>query len=257
MTIKVTSTRIVDPEKVKIKLCVFSEAGIGKTVLCSTAPNPIILSAERGLLSLAHKDVPVIIVNNKAEVDEAYQFLIGSNEAKKYETVCLDSVSEIAEVLLEEKKNINPDGRQYWPDLASDISDMIRSFRDNLDFNIVFTAKQARIKDEYTQVTTHKPDMPGKNLTNALPYFFDMLFPMRIGEMEDGSGSYRYIQPQPTIDYEAKDRSGALGWGAVKGERVFLNKERPDLTFIFNKIKKHIIENPDVLKTAENAIQQK
>lgn len=247
MPIKITSTRIISPEQLKVKTCIYGEAGVGKTVLCGTAPNSIIISAERGLLSLASTDTAAILVNNKSEVDEAYQFLIGSHEAKQYETVCLDSVSEIAEVLLIEKKKLLGDGRLYWPELAEDISSMIRAFRDTLPYHVVFTAKQERNKDEYTGVTSHKPSMPGKNLTNSLPYFFDELFVMRVGDMPDGSGTFRYIQPHPSLDYEAKDRSGALG--------LTKNLEKPDMTYIINKIKKHIVSNPQQMEKSSNSIQ--
>lgn len=250
MAIKITSTKVVDPDELFIKLCVFGESGIGKTVLCGTAPNPIIISAEKGLLSLAHLDLPVIEVTTKPEVDEAYQFLLGSNEAKQYQTICLDSISEISEICLVEKKEENSDGRQYWMNLAQEIATMIRNFRDDLRFHVAFTAKMERVKDDYTGVTTHKSFMPGRNLSIALPYFFDMLFAMRLGEMEDGTGSYRYIQPQPSVDYEAKDRSGALG-----NDEDMYNKERPDLTYIFDKIKRHVVQNPGALETAPNAVK--
>lgn len=249
MTIKLTSTKIVDPSKLLIKVAVFGEAGIGKTVLCGTAPRPIIISAEKGLLSLASKDIPVIEVTSKAEVDEAYQYLLSPEAQALYDTVCLDSVSEIAEKLLHELKKTIADGRQYYTQLADDVSDMIRSFRDFLPYHVIFTVKQTRFTDDYTGVTKFRPDMPGNNLKNGIPYFFDELFAMRVADLSDGSGTYRYLQPQPDITFEAKDRSGALG-----GKH---NKERPDMSFIFDKIKKHIANNPDAMnESTQNSIQE-
>ena len=71
---------------------------MGKTILCSTAPNPIIISAEKGLLSIADKDIPILEITSISELQQAF------NIVKKgaWETVCLDSISEIAEVVLAE-----------------------------------------------------------------------------------------------------------------------------------------------------------
>ena len=60
--IKITSTK--DFYLRGIKCLVYGESGVGKTVLCSTAPDPIIISAESGLLSLRKKDIPVIEINS-------------------------------------------------------------------------------------------------------------------------------------------------------------------------------------------------
>ena len=78
MAIKITSTKDYGVDGVKIM--VSGPAGIGKTVLCSTAPNPIIISAESGLLSLSDIDISVIEVKTVEDVMDAYQFLTESSE---------------------------------------------------------------------------------------------------------------------------------------------------------------------------------
>lgn len=249
MPIKVTSTKIVDPTQLKIKVAVFGEAGIGKTKLCGTAPRPIIISAERGTLSLGKEDIPLIEVNNKEEVDEAYQYLLTPEAQELYDTVCLDSVSEIAEVLLSELKSKYTDGRQFYGILADDISSMIRAFRDDLPYHVVFTVKQTRFTDDYTGITKFLPDMPGNNLKNGIPYFFDELFAMRVADKPDGSGTFRFIQAQPDMTFQAKDRSGALG---LTG-----NMEPPNLTTIFSKIIRHVMDNPEVMnESTQNSLQE-
>ena len=42
-----------------VKLLVYAQAGAGKTSLIPTLPNPVVLSAEGGLLSIADADVPL------------------------------------------------------------------------------------------------------------------------------------------------------------------------------------------------------
>ena len=221
MAIKVRSTN----EDIDcVKFLVHGRAGVGKTVLASTAPRPIILSAESGLLSLADQDVPYIQISSVADIEEAFEFLTESNEGKAYDTICLDSITEIGEVTLSENKKACNDPRQAYGQLNDEMASLIRGFRDIEHRHVYFSAKQARITDEHSGITTYTGMMPGKTLLQGLSYYFDEVFCLRIGEDDDGD-EFRYLQTSPDISYEAKDRSGKLD-----------KMERPDLGFIINKI---------------------
>lgn len=221
MAIKITSTRSFMANGAKV--LVHSPAGYGKTVLCSTAPRPIIISAESGLLSLADVDIPVIEVKTVNDVNDVYDWARLSNEAKNFDTLCLDSVSEIAEVLLSEFKSQFNDARQAYGMMNDEMSKMIRAFRDIRGKNVYFTAKQAMIQDDM-KVTKFKASMPGKTLLRDLPFYFDIIMALKIGQLENGK-TYRFLQTQPDLQYDCKDRSGKLD-----------TIERPDLTHIFSKI---------------------
>ena len=56
MAINLKSTATIASSGVKV--LVYGQAGSGKTTLIRTAPAPLILSAEAGLLSLAGTDIP-------------------------------------------------------------------------------------------------------------------------------------------------------------------------------------------------------
>lgn len=221
MAIKIRSTQ---HDENFVKMLTFAKAGMGKTVLCSTAPNPLIISAESGLLSLADQDVPYIDISSYDDLSDAFEFVTESAEAKQYETICLDSLSEIAEVLLIQCKEEDKDPRKSYPKMSDLMATIIRQFRDLDERHVYFTAKQARITDEETGITTYQPMMPGKTLLQGINFFFDEVSVLRVGEDEEGD-SYRYLQFQPDISYDCKDRSGKLGL-----------VEKPDLTHIFNKI---------------------
>lgn len=224
MTIEVTSTK---REIHYVKATVYGLAGVGKTVLCGTAPSPIILSAEAGLLSLADQDVPVIEIHNIQQLQEAYAFV--RDHGAVYNTICLDSLSEIAEQCLdehlgkiakkalEEGKNVDP--RQAYGKMAMDMARLTRAFR-NLPKHIVFTAKQGYITDDVAKITRFGPMLPGQMYTQNFPYFVDILCCMRVAK--DGT---RYLQTQPDLQYLAKDRSGRLN-----------EVEKPNLTDLFKKV---------------------
>jgi len=220
MAIKLTTTDVVSEF---VKVLVFGDSGVGKTVLAATAPSPIIISAERGLLSIAGTSIPVLEVSTLEELYEAYEYVTGE-EGDIYKTICLDSVSEIAEVMLATFKKENKDGRQAYGKLNDDMLELIRAFRDIDDKHVYFIAKQARIEDSASGVAKYKAMMPGRTLVQQLPYLFDEILCLRIGEDEEGE-KYRYIQTQPSVTHDAKDRSGKLD-----------DPERPDLTKMFDKM---------------------
>lgn len=220
MSINITSTK---EHKDKVNIIVYGRGGMGKTRLCATAPTPLILSAESGLLSLKDYDLDVIKINSIKDVYDAYEFITESNDAKKYETICLDSVSEIAEVLLIEHKKLSDDPRKSYPKLSDDMSSLLRGYRDLPDKHVYFSCKQVKVVDENNGITTYQPMMPGSNLMNNIGYFFDEVANIRIFKDDEGE-EYRALQCIPDRTYDAKDRSSEL-------DKI----EKPDLTYIFNK----------------------
>jgi phage nucleotide-binding protein len=209
MAIKLTSSREAAKSN-GIKVGVYGQSGAGKTTLCATTGAPtVIISAEGGLLSLRNHDIPVIEVKTLADVHEAYAFILGSDEAKQFEWVCLDSISEIAEVVLNYEKKTNKDARAAYGMLQEQMTELIRAFRDLPGRNVYFSAKQERIKDDTTGVVTYGPAFPGSKLSQGFAYFFDEVFVLRVEKAEDGT-PMRMLQTQPDFQYQAKDRSGAL-----------------------------------------------
>lgn len=100
-----------------VKIIVYGKAGLGKTTLCATCPNPIILSAESGLLSLAGLRLPYAPIARIEDLREAYRWANGSQEAKQFQTICLDSISDIAETVLASSKVKVKDGRLAYGDM--------------------------------------------------------------------------------------------------------------------------------------------
>ena len=207
-----------------VKVLVYGGAGMGKTVLCSTAPNPIILSAEGGELSLRNMRIPMIEISTVQDLTEAHQWLSNSAEARQFQTVCIDSLSEVAEVVLNNAKRQVKDPRQAYGELIEKMESVIRAYRDLPNMNVYMSAKMEPSKDELTGVVKYGPAMPGSKLGAKLPYFFDEVFRLGVNKTPQGE-SYRFLQTQPDLQYEAKDRSGALA-----------TVEPPHLAQLFNKI---------------------
>lgn len=209
MAIKLTSTKQAAQVN-GIKVLCYGQAGAGKTSLCATTNEPtVIISAESGLLSLRHADILVLEVSTLADVHEAYQMITQSDEFKDIRWVCLDSISEIAEVVLNYEKKATKDPRQAYGALAEQMQDLLRAFRDIPGRNVYMSAKMERVKDDQTGALLYGPSMPGAKLGQGIPYLFDEVFVLRAEKADDGQ-VYRTLQTGADFQYVAKDRSGAL-----------------------------------------------
>lgn len=191
-----------------VKLLVYGNAGAGKTSLIPTLPNPVVLSAEGGLLSIADADVPFVEVSSYDTLMEAYAWLTQSAEAKGFDSVALDSISEIAEVVLNHEKKIAKDPRAAYGNMQEQMSDLIRAFRDLPEKHVYFTAKCEKATDE-TGRLLFAPSMPGNKTGQQLPYFFDEVLALRVEKDAEGK-SQRALMCDSDGIWLAKDRSGKL-----------------------------------------------
>ncbi len=207
-----------------IKVLIYGRSGVGKTTLARTAPTPLILSAEAGVLSLRDTNIPMIQISSVAELSEAYTWITTNPAAKAFQTIFLDSITEIAEQVLSNAKMQVKDPRQAYGELIEKMNMLVRYYRDLPGKNVVMLAKQESHVDEVSKMTMFGPAMPGSKVSQQLPYLFDEVFRLGVGKTPAGQ-EYRFLQTQPDLQYEAKDRSGVLD-----------ALEPPDLTHVFNKI---------------------
>jgi hypothetical protein len=204
-------------------MLVYGQAGAGKTTLVATLPAPIVLSAEGGLLSIQDANLPYIEISNMESLREAYTWLTESSEAKGFQSVALDSISEIAEVVLNHEKKVNKDPRAAYGAMQEQMADIIRAFRDLPSRHVYMSAKLEKTQDEMGRVL-YAPSMPGNKTGQALPYFFDEVIALRVEK--DGEGNtQRALMCDSDGLWLAKDRSGKLAtW------------EAPDLAGVIAKI---------------------
>ena len=206
-----------------VKLLVYGQAGAGKTTLAASLPAPIVLSAEGGLLSIQDADLPFIEVDSMATLKEAYAWLAESADGQQYQSVALDSISEIGEVVLAHEKRIAKDPRQAYGAMQEQMSEIIRAFRDLPGRHVYMSAKLEKTQDEMGRIL-YAPSMPGNKTGKSLPYFFDEVLALRVEKDAEGK-TQRALMCDSDGLWLAKDRSGKLAtW------------EAPNLGEIINKI---------------------
>lgn len=204
-----------------LKVLVYGHAGAGKTTLAASMPAPIIISAEGGLLSIKDAGLDYIEVNSMDSLREAFEYVSASGD--KYQSVVLDSISEIGEVVLIHEKSVNKDGRAAYGEMAVQMTSIIRAFRDMAGKHVLMTAKVEKAQDESGRIL-YSPSMPGAKVGQQLPYFFDEVLALRVEKDAEGVAQRALMCDGDGI-WLAKDRSGKLdSW------------ELPDMGAIIAKI---------------------
>lgn len=205
-----------------VKLLVYGHAGAGKTTLAASMPRPIIISAEGGLLSIQHAALPYIEVSSMETLREAFDYVSGEHGAE-FDSIVLDSISEIAEVVLIHEKAVNKDGRAAYGEMAVQMTSIIRAFRDLPGKHVLMTAKVEKSQDETGRIL-YSPSMPGNKVGQSLPYFFDEVLALRVEKDAEGVAQRALMCDSDGL-WLAKDRSGKLdAW------------ESPDIGAIIAKI---------------------
>lgn len=224
MAITLTSTSEI-AKSGGVKCLVYSVAGGGKTSLAKTFDVPtVVISCEAGLLSLADANLPVIEVASMSDMFEAYDLLANKPEGQQFKAIVIDSISEIAEVLLAEEKKTSKDARAAYGNTSERMMDLLRAFRDLKGRHVLFIAKLEKVKDEMTGAFMYGPSMPGQRLGQAIPYLVDEVFALRVEKSDEGQ-TMRYLQTAPDYQWQAKDRSGRLA-----------QFETPDMAAVIRKI---------------------
>ena len=194
---KLISTK--DSHSNGVSILMYGASGAGKTSLIKTLPNPFIISSENGLLSLADVDIPAAEIKTELDLKQAYDYAKSSD----YNTICLDSISDIAESILAEYKGKFSDGRQAYGALGDLIGKYLRLFRDLDGKHVYITAKEGRT--ENSGVVTVAPSMPGQTLTINIPYLFDEVLRLEANKKGD-----RIIHTRASFTQVCKDRSNKL-----------------------------------------------
>lgn len=220
-----------------VKGIIFGNAGTGKTMLAATAPRPFLISVENGILSLKKSNIervfgvnspgisyniPLASISSVDDFQKVYQDLTTNEKMfESFDTIYIDSLSEIVEAILKNElsgtsssgNKIN--GMAAYGEMASLTIEWCKKFRDLPGKHVFLTCKQG-ISDHTGLMG---PSMPGRMLEREIPYLFDEVLQIAVGEDQATKQPFRYIRTCSDLKNYAKDRSGALD---PRGELPFL-----------------------------------
>lgn len=208
MALVFTNTNKID--EIYVKILIYGISGAGKTFSLATVPNLVIISSEKGLLTLAGYNINVMAISSFEDLVQAYNILSDPAKRGSIKAVAIDSLTEIGEVILAKAKKEFKDQRQAYVDLADKTTDVIKKFRDLDGLHVIMVAKIANYKEDLTGYVKYFPAMPGTKLANNLPYLFDEVFYLGLQHNRETNETVRYFQTAADDQVTAKDRSGAL-----------------------------------------------
>jgi phage nucleotide-binding protein len=221
----------------KLKVGVYGNSGAGKTTLIKSLLaanyNLLVFDAESGLLPLAGLGIDYIDVSKddsgKAlqkheklnRIMQGYQYVLTEEAKKKYDTIVIDSLTEISSIMFDAIRKEYPDNKDnliVYGLLAQKMKDFLRALRDIPNYHVVFICLSKVEKDQDGRRFA-AVDMIG-SISDKLPGFLDEFLYLRVNDKDE-----RELICNSTGSILAKDRSGRL-------DKI----EPADLGLIFNKI---------------------
>lgn len=217
MPIEIRNTKTI-MENIHATLMIYGQSGAGKTTLAAGFPRPIFLCAEDGLMSIAGMDVDYIKVVTPEDIEEAYQYLVSPKASKKYDTVIVDTLTDLQNnvympAILGANNRKFPEIRDWGQllELMRRFTRQMRDLKDKYD-NIVFICQEQEYTDENDN-TFIRPMLTGKFATEA-PAYVDIVMrlvvetgPRKVGVEPERT---RVAIFQPSRDFVAKDRSNTM-----------------------------------------------
>ena len=225
-----------------VKAVIFGGPGSGKTPLINTAPRPLLLITEPGMLSMRSSQIPACEAYSMAAVDEFFKWFFESKETDGFDTLAIDSMSEVAELIVAEKmgqttKNGLPaHGLKAHGEMAEKVMSQCRKLYLLRHKNVVLIAKQTLVENgrqtllQNNQVVVEpvlqkRPYFPGVVLNVKVPHLFDMVMHLGDATVPGQTKPVRALRTNETPEIFSRDRSGLCD-----------ELERPDLTYLFTKI---------------------
>jgi len=220
-----------------IKIALFGESGAGKTWQISTLRRPFVISTEGGLLTLVRsgKDIPYVEARTVEELAEARIALNSDDYYDSYDTIVIDSVSELADLhMMKIKGEGKARGWDIYTQTQDKVNEELRKFFSIEGKDIVMIFKLGRIEDKDTGRVSYSPFVNSSNFSSKIPYLFNEVLAMRSQKTADKDGNPyidRWIQCVNDGRWACKDQSGYLA-----------DEEYADLGYIIDKIRNKGVE---------------
>lgn len=228
------------PTSHKVKAVIYGASGAGKTSFAGGAKNAIFASAEGGLLSIADKNPNYVDIRSLQDLNDLLAFLTKGGHG--YETVIIDSITEINDIIKSEieKKNGKQMQLQDWGNLQKKIVTILRGYRD-LDMNVLFIAQEKEgAKDENGASQKIVPNLNG-DMAERIAYFMDIVGYIFV----EKTGAHKVITAS-SPRYLTKDRTGLVS-----------NDEEPNFQVWIDKVREmKTSETEDVLKDIETPSEE-
>lgn len=204
-----------------VKALIYGPPGSAKTPTFNTAPRPLLLACEPGMLSMRNSNIPTWCGFTAATVDEFFKWFFNSNEVKNFDTVGVDSTSQMAEIYLSDAKKNNKHGLKAYGEMAEKVLDHLNGLYFAQQKHTYLIAKEAAVDDNGVRV--RKPYFPGQQLPVEVPHKYDVITRLAIHNIP-GLGQKLGFRCIGSLEETARNRTGTLN-----------EFEPPDFNALINK----------------------
>lgn len=203
------------------KALIYGPAGTGKTPILNTAPRPLLLACEPGLLSMRGSTIPTWEAYTAARIDEFFKWFFNSAEVKNFDTLGIDSTSQMADIYLQEAKKTIKHGLQQYGKMAEDTMNHLRTLYFTRYKHTYLIAKEEIMTVNNSQM--RRPYFPGQQLNADVPFMYDCILHLNKVAIPN-VGEQLAFRCVGSYDVMARNRTGTLN-----------EFEPPDFNSIVNK----------------------
>ena len=190
-----------------VKSVIYGPPGSAKTPLINTAPRPILLATEPGLLSMRGSNVPTFLAPDAKTIDEFFTWFFNSNENKNFDTLAIDSGTQMAETYLLQAEATNKHGLKAYGEMADNTMKQLRQMYFMPQKHIYLIAKEQITEDN--NVRMRRPYYPGRELPIKVPHLFDFVLRLDTHNVP-GVGQVRAFRCNSSFEEMARARTGNL-----------------------------------------------
>jgi hypothetical protein len=206
-----------------VKSIAYGDPGTGKTPVFMTAPRPILLLCEPGARSLSKAtNLPTWQAYEYPQIEEFFKWWFSSREVDQFDTLGVDSVSHMAEVVLKHMLKVHSHGLKAYGEMSNKVMEYMNALFYQPNKHMYLICKQTRIEEN--GVLKRKPYFPGNDLNVKIPHLFDLIMHLGLHNIPGVMGPQKAFCTSEQFDLLARDRSGNLA-----------TFEPPNLTDIFTK----------------------
>lgn len=197
-----------------IKSIVYGRAGTGKTPLLNTAPRPLLLATEAGLLSMRGSNIPTYDAYTAKRIDEFFKWFFESAETKNFDTLGIDSGSQMADVYLNaalsgtSSSGKKVHGMAAYGEMATNTMNHLRTLYYTRYKHVYLVCKE-ELADVEGQ-SLFRPYFPGKVLPIDVPHLYDFILRLYKGPVPGQAGEVLSFQCNGTYNVMARNRTGNL-----------------------------------------------
>jgi AAA domain len=187
-----------------VKAIIYGPPGSAKTPLVNTCPRPVLLACEPGLLSMRGSNVPTWTAPTKAKIDEFFKWFEYSAEAKQFDTLAIDSTSQMCNIALDESNAKH--GLQQYGEMADYVMPYLQRLYYMKEKHMYLIAKE-----ELTSDAKRRPAFPGQQLngSNGVCHLYDCI--IRSAKVNiPNVGETLAFQCDGSYDILARNRTGNL-----------------------------------------------